>query len=168
MGYWYNFLVVSIFLFSLSVVSIPLIRVTNGQMTSLEIVEAEEGLISAYDVVIEAEDIGANVTSLLDMLNDGENYLAEAYSYLRLGDFESADRLADSCIEIVNQVKTQATLLREEVARSEKADFTVRVLGSSVGVVIVVVTGYLLWRSFKRYYMEKILQLRPEVNHDES
>jgi uncharacterized iron-regulated membrane protein len=58
--------------------------------------------------------------------------------------------------------------MREEAARLERADLLARVFGSAVGVVVVVVSGVLLWALFKRRYNEKILKLRPEVNDVES
>lgn len=163
-----KFFVFSVFLFLLVPVSVPWVNATNGDAVPLEVAEAEEALVSAYDVVLEAEEAGANVSYLLDKLSIGGEYLAEAYIFVRFGDSESAAYLANLCAEAVNDVEDEAELLREEATRLEKADILGRVFGSAVGVVIVVVCGFVLWELFKRYYHEKILELKPEVGDVES
>jgi hypothetical protein len=52
---WLKFLVVSVFLFSLVSASVPWVSATNGDAVPLEVAEAEEALVSAYGVVLEAE-----------------------------------------------------------------------------------------------------------------
>jgi hypothetical protein len=168
MGSCLKFLVVSVFLFSLVSVSVPWVSATNGDVVSLEVAEAEEALVLAYDAVLEAEEAGANVSGLLDRLSVGGEYLAEAYVYVRLGDSESAGRLAGFCVEAVDGVEGEAALLREEAARLERADLLASVFGSAVGVVIVVVSGFVLWELFKRRFNEKVLKLKPEVSDGEA
>ena len=168
MGSWLKFLVVSVFLFILVPFSVPWVTATNGDAVPLEVAEAEEALVSAYDVVLEAEETGANVSGLLARLSMGGKYLAEAYDYVRLGDSENADRLAGLCVEAVDDLEGEAALMMEEAARLERADLLARVFSSAVGVVVVMVSGVLLWALFKRRYREKILKLRPEVNDVES
>jgi hypothetical protein len=165
---WLKFLVVPVFLFSLFSVSVPWVSATDGDVVPLEVAEAEEALVSAYEVVLEAKEAGANVSGLLDKLNVGSEYLAEAYAYVRLGDFESAGRFVGLCVEVVDDVGDEAVLLRDEAVRLEKEDFSVRVLGSAVGVIIVVVGGFVIWELFKRRYYEKVLGLKPEVSDGES
>jgi hypothetical protein len=165
MGSLLKFCVVFVFLFSLLSVSFPLVSATNGEVY-LE--EAEEALVLAYDAVLEAEEAGADVIGLLEKLNVGGQYLAEAYAYVRLGDSESVERAASLCIEAVDGVEAEAVLLGEEAARSERADVLVRVLDSFVGVVIVLVIGFVLWEVFKQHYHKKVLKSRPEVVSSES
>jgi hypothetical protein len=152
-----KFLVGSVFLFSLLSFSVPWVSATNGDVVPLDVVEAEEALGLAYDAVLEAEEAGANVSGLLDRLSVGGEYLAEAYAYVRLEDSESAGRLAGLCVEAVDGVEGEAVFLRE------RADILTRVFGSVVGVVVVVVCGFVLWWLFKRHYYKKILELEPEV-----
>jgi cytoskeletal protein RodZ len=65
-------------------------------------------------------------------------------------------------------VESDAVLLGEEAIRSEREDVLVRVFGSTVGVVVVVMSGFLLWELFKRRYHEKALNSRPEVVSSET
>jgi hypothetical protein len=161
---WLKFLVVSVFLFSLVSVSVPWVSTTNGDAVSLGVAEAEEVLVLAYDAVLEAEEAGANVSGLLDRLSLSGGYLAEAHVSVRLGNSENASRFAGLCVEAGDEVEGEAVLLRDEAARLERADVLVRVFGSAAGVVIVVVSGFVLWEIFKRRYHAKVLKLRPEVN----
>ena len=155
-------------MFSLLSVSVPWVDATNGDDVPLEVADAEEALVLAYDSVLEAEEAGADVSSLLGMLNVGEDYLAEAYAHLRLGDSEGAVHLAGFCVQVVDEVEVEAILLREEAARSERADVLGRMFGSAVGVVAVVVSAFLFWGFFKRRYYSKVLKMRPEVSDSEA
>jgi ribosomal protein L19 len=151
---WLKFLCVSVFLFSL--VSVPWVSATNGGVVSLEVAEAEEALVSAYGVVLEAEEAGADVSGLLDKLNVGDEYLAEANAYVRLGNSESAGHFAGLCVEAVGDVGDEAVLLRDEAMKLGEADFIVTMIGSVVGVVVVVVAGFVVWRVFKRRYHKRV------------
>jgi len=165
---WLKFLVVPVFVFSLVSFFVPWISAASEGVVSLEVAEAEEALVSAYDAVLEAEEAGADVSGLLERLNVGGAYLAEAYAFVRQGDLASAEHFAGLCVEVAGDVEGEAGLLRDEAVRLERADVLVRVFGSAVGVVIVVVTGFILWEFFKRSFHAKILKLRPEVNNSES
>ena len=164
-GAWLKFLVVFVLVFSLVSVSFPLVCAADGEVY---LVEAEEALGLAYDAVLEAEGAGADVSGLLDRLSVGGGYLAEAYVLVRLGDMEGAERAVGLCVEVGDGVEGEAALLGEEAARSEMEDVLVRVFGSAVGVVIVVVSAVLLWEVFKRRYHERVLRSRPEVVSGES
>jgi hypothetical protein len=161
-------LIFSVFLFLLVSVSVPWVSAVDEDVTSLEVAEAEEALLLAYDSVLEAEEAGANVSGLLDKLNVGSEYLAEAYVSVRLGDSENAARLAGLCVEAVSDVTGEAVFLKDDAARLKRADFLVKAFASAAGVVIVVVSGLVLWTVFKRRYFENALGLKPEVISDES
>lgn len=160
---WSKFLAISFFLFSLLSLSVPWVSASNGDAVTLELAEAEEALALAYNAVSEAEEAGADVSGLLAELNLGGEYLTEAYTYVRLGDSESASRSADLCVEAAGAVEGEAVLLRDEAMRLERADFLARVFDSTVGVAIVVICGFVLWRVFKQSYRKRVLGLRPEV-----
>ena len=62
-----------------------------------DLAEAEETVFSAYDVVLEAEDAGANVSDLLVRLNVASDFLTEAYTWYRLQNFENSSYFAGLC-----------------------------------------------------------------------
>jgi hypothetical protein len=168
MGSWLKLCFVSVFLFLLVPVSVPWVSATSEYVVPLEVTEAEEALVLAYEAVLEAEEAGANVSGLLDRLSVGGEYLAEAYVYVRLGDSESAGRFAGLCVEEVEGVRSEAAGLREEAHGWWILDVIVKVIWSVVGVVVVVVVGFVAWRVFRRRYRRRVLGLRPEVSNSES
>jgi hypothetical protein len=163
MGSCSKFFVFSVFLFLVLSVSIRWVSAVDEDVVALDIAEAEEVLGSAYGAVLEAEEAGANVSALLVRLNLGGEYLAEAYVWYRLGVFENASRFAGFCREVVGGVLGEAVGLRDEAERLAREDFLVRVFGSAVGVVVVLVLGFFVWGIFKRRYRKSLLGFKPEV-----
>ena len=168
MGLWMRIVGFSIFLFLLLSISFSRVGAVDEDVVALDLAEAEEALDSAYVAVLDAEEAGANTTGLLVRLSVGGEYLAEAHVWYRLGDLDSASRLTGLCIEAVSGIAGEAVLLRDEALRLGFEDFIVRLVGAVVGVVVVVVGGFVVWRVFSRSYNKRILGLRPGVVSDES
>jgi hypothetical protein len=168
MGSWLRFLVVSVFLFLVVSVSVPWVSATNGDAVPLEVSEAEEALVSVYEVVLEAKESGANVSGLLDKLNVGAEYLAEAYVWVRLGNSENTNRFAGLCHDIAEDVQNDAAELRDEANDSLMSEPSVVMLESVIRVILVVGLCFVGWHVFKRRYRKKVLALRPEVIGSES
>ncbi len=168
MGSYSRISVFSVFLFLLLLVSFPWVGAVDEADSALGLADAEEALVSAYNAVLEAEDAGANVSGLLVRLNVGGEYLAEAYVWYRLGAYENASRLTGLCHEAVGDVRSEAVGLKDEAVRLGDADFVMRLVGSVVGVVIVVILGFVVWRAFRRRYNKQVSRLKPEVVSDES
>jgi len=165
---WSKLLIISAFLFCLLPVSIPWVNAASDDVATVDLIEAEETFSSAYEVVLEAEQAGANVSGLLDKLNLGAEYLAEAYVWYRLGDSENTGHFAGLCYDVVGDVLSDAVELRDEAKRLEDANFFVTLFGSVVGVIVVVVLCSAVWRVFKRRYHQRVLGLMPEVASSES
>ena len=165
---WSKLLMVSAFLFFLLTVSVPWVSASSEDVATLTITQAEESFASAFEAVLDAEMAGANVSGLLGRLNLGGEYLAEAYVWYRLGVSENVSRFADLCFEVVGDVRGEAFELRDEAERLGEADFVVKMFGSAVGVIVVVVVGFVVWRVFRRRYRRRVLGLRSEVVSGES
>ena len=140
----------------------------DEDVVALDLAEAEEALDSAYVAVLDAEEAGANTTGLLVRLSVGGEYLAEAHNWYRSGAFENASRFIGFCQEVIGDVGSEAVALREEAERLAREDVLVRVFGSSVGVVVVLVLGFLVWGVFRRNYIKRRMRSRPEVVTHES
>jgi len=134
--------------------------------TSIE--RAENALVSAYQAVLEAEQVGANVSSLLALLNDAGEFLVEAKIAFRLGDFDEAVLSANNCYEIGESVKNEADEMRVEAYGSRVIYSWLTMTGSVVGVVAVGFGSFWGWRVFKRRYVRWVLRMKPEVAKDES
>jgi hypothetical protein len=127
----------------------------NSQSQAVSALEdADSVVVSAYQVVSRADDAGANVTGLLDQLNEAGELLARAHAAYKSGDFDSALELADLCQERLNGFVADADALTEVAVRDGELDFLVNVVGSIAGSVCVVCGGVLIWFYLDRRYGE--------------
>jgi hypothetical protein len=163
-----KFLVFSVFLFSLVSVSVPWVSATNEDVVPLEVAEAEEAFASAYEVVLQADEAGANVSGLLDKLNVSSEYLVEAYVWVHLGDSENTSHFAGLCYDVSEDVQSDAVEAIDEAKSSGMNESVVVMLGSVVGVIIVVALGSVGWHIFKQHHNKNVLGLKPEVVYGES
>ena len=129
---------------------------------------AEADVVSAYEAVLEAERVGADVSVLLVRLSDAGECLAEAEVAFRLGDFDESVRLADICSGISEEVESEAGELWVQAYGARYFDMGLRITGSLVSMVVVGLGGFWAWRVFKRRYYRRVLEMKPEVVSGES
>jgi len=157
----------------LSVFAVPIFvsgvfGVDGADGAASAVYRAEVAVVSAYEAVLDAEEVGADVSGLLAELNVAGGYLAEAHVWFGLWDFDNATRFADLCYYSVEDVRSKAVELKNEAHSLWVTDSVVRMVWSLIGVVVVVFLGFVVWRVFKRRYHRRILGLRPEVVSSES
>lgn len=165
---WLKLVTISVFMFLLIQVSIPWINASSDNPLSTPLTEAEKAFSSSYEIVSAAEEAGANVSSLIDQLNVGGDYLSEAYVWYRLGNSENANHFASLCYNIAENVRSDALALRDKAKSLRDAEFVATAFGSAVGVIVVVVSCFVVWRIFKYRYRRQVLGLKPEVIYGES
>jgi len=160
---------VSLFLLFFTVsVLVCRVSASDEALAASAISQSEEVVASAYEAVLEAEQVGANVSGLLARLDDAGELLAEAKVALGLGEFDYVVFLAEYCSEIGGDVRDEADELRVEAYGSRIQSSRLTMVGSTVGVVCVVVGSFWGWRVFKRRYFRRVLGMKPEVATDES
>lgn len=142
-------------------------EVSEDEATSA-LTNANEAVVSAYQVILEAEKTGANVSGLVGRLNEASVLLAEGQVALRTGDFEKAVRSANLGYEIGQNVKNQANELGGKAYGPWVMRLWLVMTGSLVGAIVVALVSFWGWRFFKRRYYERVLKMRPEVSPDES
>jgi len=130
--------------------------------------KAENSVVSAYEAILDAEQIGANVSDLLAQLNVAGICLANARAFYALGDFENATHFANLCYDIGEEVRSEAVELKNEVHKLWVNAIWLRMTTSIVGVIFVVFLSFLVWGIFKRRYQKRILGMKPEVVSGES
>jgi hypothetical protein len=97
------------------------------------------------------------VTGLLLTLNDAGGLLSKAELALAKGEFDSASTLAHLSEERLVGFEDGAVSLGDAASGSRSLDFAFGVVGSSVGAVLVVVLGFLLWPFLKKRYGPKVV-----------
>jgi hypothetical protein len=133
--------------FSISSVSALTANLVNGPFF-----ETETALSSAYDAVRDARNAGANVTILLADLNQGGEYLSEAYYWYGAGKYDTANSYAGMCRDIAGNVKNEAETLMSSAQEASNLKNIETLLTSIVGVVVIVVLSFVVWRVFKRQF----------------
>lgn len=153
---WTKLLTISILLVLVIPFSVPWVSATNGTTVPSVVSEAEGALLSAYNVVLDAEASGANVSDLLNNLTVGGEYLAEAYVNVRLGNSAEATRLAGLCRDVASDVQSDAAALNVDGNGSGIGDNAGVIFGSVVAVILVIVACFAVWNVFKRNYRQKM------------
>lgn len=116
----------------------------------LAIAQAEQRIDVCYSAAADAEKAGANVTSLLSVLDEAGLLLSRARVAFQNGDFDSAYDLAVQSNTRLNGYESQAFSLGDAAAQQGRVDFLVNVVGSTAGTFAVIVVGLLVWFGLKR------------------
>jgi hypothetical protein len=157
------------FLFVLALSILPLEGCAAGaEEAALAIERAEDIVVSCYQVVLEAESAGGDVSGLLARLNEAGALLAQARVSYGVGDFDGAVRSADLCYETGVEVRLEAHGLRRLAVEETAQRFRWTMIGSLVGVSVIVCAGVVGWLTFKHRYYRRILGMKPEVVSGES
>jgi predicted permease len=127
------------------------------------IFSAGDELASAYEAAWDAEDLGVDVTLLLDRLDVAGELVAEATQALGRGDFAVAISLADSVGVGLAGFESEVAELTAVYQADRTRQFHLTLGVSVLGIVLVVVFGFLGWRVVKRRFLDRVLELKPEV-----
>jgi len=158
------FFSVTVSLFVLSSILMLSVSGTISQKEAvLSVSEAEQSVVRAYKAVLDAERVGANVSSLLVSLNNATGLLSEARMSIETGNFEKAVRFAALSSEVGNGVGSEAERLTVEASQTHAANSWWSLVESGVVVVVVLCASVLGYRYFKRRYYMRLLKMRPRV-----
>ena len=138
----------------------------NSYEASSAIKEAEDALEQAFLAVLEAEMVGANVSVLMVKLSDAGGLLAEAEMAYRVGNFSEVIRKAEQCFRLVEGVAVEALSLKSRALVDAHRVFMQTVSFSLVGAIMFFVALFFVWSWFKRYYIKKLLKMKPEAAAD--
>jgi len=135
----------------------------EGAEALARINRADSAVVSAYRAVLEAEEAGANVSSLLRELNSGAEALARANMLYRVEDFDGAAYFADLCYDSVVDVAAEADGLRDVAASEGRTRVYLTSVASTFGVFCVVFGGFFGWRLFRKRYFRRVSKMKPDV-----
>lgn len=126
--------------------------------------QAEFGLNSAFMIVAEAQNAGADTAELIAKLNLASDFLSKAYLAKRVNDYENASSYAMECIETVEGVNIEADKLKSDAQINQNNIVFLNLLGSFVGLIFLVILGVLCWKGVKKWYFRSILNKTPKVD----
>jgi hypothetical protein len=142
---------------------VPACFAADASLAGKAIDQAERDLTEAYVNVSEADSAGADVSALLGKLNSAGFYLSEANVSFKAGNYDYAVALAMDCSNAVNGVADEAANLKSYTEEVRDNTIFWAVFVSVLGVLSVVVLGFLGWGFLKRRYFRELLNKRPEV-----
>ncbi|MFW6117798.1 MAG: hypothetical protein ACOC6G_04350 [Thermoproteota archaeon] len=148
--------------------SLRVLEVTGDQDVFSTVGGAEQLMEESYEAVSEAEEAGADVSSLLEELNHAGQYLTVAKACLRIGNFEDAKGNATLCIEGVEGIQEEARVLGSKAVKRSVRNSWIMISGSAIAVIGVVYGGWWGWKRFKRWYHQQNLESKKEGIEDES
>jgi CHASE3 domain sensor protein len=131
--------------------------------TASKLQAANTAVEHAFNAVLDAEKAGVNVTGLLVQLNVAAGDLAQAENSYQAGGSNTAAVQADSVLPIAQEVTNYARDAKQAALVSGQYAFWLTIAFSVIGAFVLVLVLFLVWRRFKRGYMEKLPGLKPEV-----
>ena len=147
---------------SFSFYSLPNVSAQIDQAT-VNLQAANYEVEKAFNSVLDAEDAGANITSLLNQVNRADELLAQAENAYRTGDNTEALNSADSALLIAQQVTSTALSLKASASSSLQTTFLYAVLSTVIAAQIFVLALSFVWVRFKRRYIKKLTNSKPKV-----
>jgi hypothetical protein len=133
----------------------------EGNSTSIE--SADSAIKTAFENVLSAQNAGGNVTSLIDRLNIAGELLVEAENEQRSDSSINVTTKAMNALIIANQVNDDALSLRNVSLVKSQNNLWLTLTFSLVAVIAFGISLFILWRRFKRSYINKLLGMKPEV-----
>jgi len=121
---------------------------------SLALANAEVTVVSAYQAVLKAEEAGANVSGLLDRLNEaGENlaYARMAYNH-NPRDLDKTISFANSGKDIAEEVQNAAVKLRDSALSGSMRRMLYTMIASVVSVAFIALGSLWFWHLLKKRY----------------
>jgi len=116
------------------------------------IAATEEYIVLCYDVVLEAEGVGANITALRIALAKAGTLLSRAELSFRSDDFNSTILFSSQSQEELLGLTVEAEALSEIAAAKYYWDFLITIVGSGVGAIVIICGSFVLWHLLDKKY----------------
>lgn len=139
-------------------VFVSLAQTVEGRVVSIEseattaMVVAEERIVVCHQAVDNANRVGANTTGLLIVLNEAGNLLSKAEWAYKKADFSASVGFAALSQERLSGFVEKVATLEAAAIQQGDWDFKINVVGSILGTVGVLCSGYVSWFFLERKY----------------
>jgi hypothetical protein len=127
------------------------ISVFSESEAQLAVRAAEDRILVCYEVASDVANSGANVSTLLLVLNEAGALCSRAEMTYRNSDFDSATSLATLCVEKLDSFVDDARFLEQEASRQQFLDLVV-LAASVVATIVVFVVSVVAWLVLNRKY----------------
>lgn len=117
----------------------------------------------AFNNLLAVEKAGGNISQLLNELNEAGSLLAEAKNSYRNNNLSSVITKAQEAREIAIKVNNETLNMRFVSLIGTQDSLWLTLVFSVVSAIIFTVLLLLIWRRFKRDYISKLLDMKPEV-----
>ncbi len=136
----------------------------DSEEASTLIRTGENALISTFENVLRADNLGVNVSNLILKLNEATDLLERAEVSLAKGILNDVLNLTSHSIGLMEEVNKEAVRLRLAKLTQRESEFRFNLILIIVGISSFIFFMLLLWRWFKGYYLHKVLNSKPEVS----
>jgi len=144
-----------IFLCTLSPLTFCSVSAAEDESTAVTgIYESELLMAQAYEAILDAEELGAEVSSLLVKFNGATKLLSQAQMAFGSRDFDDAVSYSESVIEIGHDLTENAKILRIEAANKQVYYLGLILISSVLGIIIVIGVCVFSYRFFKKRYYD--------------
>ncbi len=133
----------------LSLTTTCIVNSENEALTKIS--EAENALNSAYEAVSGAARAGANVTSLLNTLDEAGDLLSKAKLMIDTNESAAISFALESKARL-NGILADADALESAASQDHYWDFVINIAGSIVGGIGVICGGFVVWVVLRRKY----------------
>lgn len=117
----------------------------------------------AFNNLLAVEKAGGNISQLLNELNEAGSLLADAKNSYRNNNLSSVITKAQEAREIAIKVNNETLNMRFVSLIGTQDSLWLTLVFSVVSAIIFTVLLLLIWRRFKRDYISKLLDMKPEV-----
>jgi len=128
---------------------------------------AEQALLAAYQGVLAAESAGADVTTLVEMLNEALDLLAQARESLELGDYNSTLEYASQSRQLSDQVISEAAELKVQAEGMSQFWAIASIVGIPLVLVVFGAACYYGYKILRKRSVEGIMKKRIKVLREE-
>ncbi len=140
--------------------------ITRASAEQEHIDTALSSINQALKNVLIAEKLGENVTQLLVKLNNAGALLSEAANTYRSGSTANVTSMAENARLLAEQVSSDAISLQTDSSNRMQIITIQNFLFSSIGASAFVIILVFFWIQFKKNYIKKMLNSKPETVKD--
>ena len=138
----------------------------NVEQSSLEV--TSKVIDQTFNDVLAAEKAGANVTRLINKLNDATTLLTEAENAYRNGHLTAVEEKADAAVLIARNVSVEAQNAKEKAQNSATINFWFTLALTVLGIIILFLVLFIVWIFINAASSKIRINQRPQVITDET